>query len=319
MSVCVRAPGKAIVCGEYAVLTGAPATSVAVDRHVVARRVPGNVALEPTPFVTAAVKHVAAALDLPVSSFEPMLAELAIDSSALYDRELKIGLGSSAAVTAAVVGLAVADAGRELPLARLFEITDAAHAEAQRVAGSGIDVATSIYGGAIRFQREGSTPKVFPVSWPAGLKLSFVFAGESASTPELVGKVKALAARDAARHQALIGALASLSIRFAEAIEAGELTSAIAAAAAWQPALAELGRAADAPLVTPIFEQLAEIASAHGAASKPSGAGGGDLAVLLSRAADTVALEAALTEAGYTPLSLVPHGPAQGLSVERTP
>ena len=57
--IAVRAPGKAIVCGEYAVLGGAPAISVAVDRHVIARRVPGNVALEPTPFVVASVKHAA--------------------------------------------------------------------------------------------------------------------------------------------------------------------------------------------------------------------------------------------------------------------
>lgn len=314
-----RAPGKAIVCGEYAVLTGAPAISIAVDRHVVARRVPGNIALEPTPFVTAAVKHVAAALECPAGSFDPMLGELAIDSSALYDQMNKIGLGSSAAVTAAVVGLAVADAGRELPRDRLFEIADAAHAEAQGVAGSGIDVATSIHGGAIRFQREGGRPQVKPVRWPDGLRLSFVFAGESASTPQLVGKVKALAARDAALHGLLIDVLAQIASRFADALQAGDVAAAIKLVSAWQPALAELGRAADAQIVTPIFDQLAEVARAHGAASKPSGAGGGDLAVLLSRAEDTDALERALVTEGFRPLPLVPNGPASGLTVSRTP
>src|SRR6187399_1645531 len=58
MSLAVRAPGKAIVCGEYAVLEGAPAISIAIDRYVVARLGEGA----GSPFVTAALAHAARAL-----------------------------------------------------------------------------------------------------------------------------------------------------------------------------------------------------------------------------------------------------------------
>ncbi len=321
----VYAPGKAIVCGEYAVLDGAPAICVAVDRYVTARAATVGEAVQVSPFVDAALRHARAAL----SGNQAAIADLReagvlVDSAPLYERvgggTTKIGLGSSAAVTAAVVGLAFRVAGETLEdRARLFAIADAAHAEAQGMAGSGIDVATSIYGGAIHFQRRGGTPTIRPVVWPKNLRLSFVFAGESASTTALVGRVKALAARDATTYQSRMAALAALAERFADDVARHDVVAAIATAAAWQPTLASLGHAADAPIVTPVFERLAAIAARHHAASKPSGAGGGDLAVLLSHADHTAALEHALTAAGLHPISLVPNGPVQGLHPGKTP
>ncbi len=305
----VRAPGKAIVCGEYAVLDGAPAICVAVERHVVACAGSGV----KSPFVEAALRHAARALGT-----EP-LRSVAVDSTPLYEATSKIGLGSSAAVTAAVVGLAFAAAGRSLDdKAQLFAIADAAHAEAQGVVGSGIDVATSVYGGAIRFQR-GTDVKIAPIAWPSALTLTFVFSGQSASTPDLVGRVRTLRERDATTYAARMGALTELAKGFAAALERGDAMNAIAVAARWQPALAALGQAADAPIVTPFFEEVAAIAQAHGAAAKPSGAGGGDLGVILSLGDCTSALHGALARRNIHTLSLVPRGPARGLSLAHAP
>ena len=313
MSLCVRAPGKAIVCGEYAVLEGAPAISIAVDRYAFAREGLG----QRSPFVDAALAHASRALgDSKLSSLA-----VAVDSSALYEQAGKIGLGSSAAVTVAVVGLAFAKAGVSLDdRARLFSIADSAHAEAQGMAGSGIDVATSIYGGAIRFQRApgGAAPRISSVPWPKELRLAFVFSGQSASTPDLVGRVRRLRERDAARYTACMTALGDIARSFADAIAARDAKAAVAAVALWQPALAALGNAADAPIVTPFFEWLAATASAHGAAAKPSGAGGGDLGVVLSeKPFDT--LSRSFQDEGVVALSLCPQGPAPGLSLENTP
>ncbi len=308
-SVSVRAPGKAIVCGEYAVLEGAPAISIAVDRYVLARLGDGA----GSPFVRAALSHAAKALgDAKIASLS-----VTVDSSALYEHGGKIGLGSSAAVTAAVVGLAFVQAGASLEdRARLFTIADAAHAEAQGLAGSGIDVATSIYGGAIRFQRvAGRAPEITPLTWPADLRLSFVFSGQSASTPDLVARVRRLRDRDSARYAACMGALSEIANAFADAVALGTTPKAVAAIARWQPALAALGQAADAPIVTPFFERLAQLAQRHGATAKPSGAGGGDLGIIFD-AAPIDTLSRTLREEGIIQLTLVPHGPALGLSTE---
>lgn len=305
----VRAPGKAILCGEYAVLDGAPAICVAVDRCVVARAGSGM----KSPFVEAALRHAARAL-----GNEP-LSSVSVDSASLYESTAKIGLGSSAAVTAAVVGLAFAAAGRSLDdRAQLFLVADAAHAEAQGVVGSGIDVATSVYGGAIRFQR-GADVKVASIAWPSALHLTFVFSGQSASTPDLVGRVRALRERDPAEYTSRMGALAELARGFAAALERGDAMNAVAVAARWQPALAALGRAADAPIVTPFFDEVAAIAREHAAAAKPSGAGGGDLGVILSLGDCAPSLHAALARKNIHTLSLVPRGPARGLSLSHAP
>jgi mevalonate kinase len=265
--------------------------------------------------VVAALQHAARALD------DAAIADLevSVDSRALYEQSGKLGLGSSAAVTAAVVGLAFAHAGRGLDERdQLFAIADAAHADAQGVVGSGIDVATSVYGGAIRFVRPaGARPQITPVAWPASLHLRFVFSGQSASTPDLVGRVRQLRDRDAGQYGARMSALAAIARDFADALSTGDTTGAVAAISRWQPALHALGQAADAPIVTPFFEQVARLAALHGAAAKPSGAGGGDLGVLLTdRAQDT--LSHSLRKDGFTVLDLVPNGPAPGLSMENS-
>jgi phosphomevalonate kinase len=142
--IAVVAPGKAILCGEYAVLHGAPAVSVAVDRVVRARAQTGA---NPTPFITAAIRRTTA--ELLAAGASPTLISgdaVSVDSSALYEGHQKIGLGSSAAVTVAVTGAVFASAG--LPLddrRRLFRLADEAHTEAQGTRGSGIDVATAVW------------------------------------------------------------------------------------------------------------------------------------------------------------------------------
>ena len=310
MTLRVRAPGKAIVCGEYAVLDGAPAISIAVDRHVVATIGDG----ERTPFVVAALAHASRALnDAAIASLS-----VKVDSSGLYTDGGKIGLGSSAAVTAAVVGLAFAQAGASLEdRARLFAIADAAHAEAQGVVGSGIDVATSVYGGAIRFSRAHGTAQITPVAWPESLHLAFVFSGQSASTPDLVGRVRRLRQRDEKLYGERMDALARIAAAFADALARGDVRRTVDEASKWTPALDALGHAADAPIVTPFFDWLHKTASHHGAAAKPSGAGGGDLGVILATTPIEALVRSFVTH-GTQPLALVPNGPAPGLSLENT-
>ena len=108
------------------------------------------------------------------------LGDVIVDSSALYEGGDKLGLGSSAAVTAAVVGLAMAKAERTLEPHVLFAIADAAHAEAQGTRGSGVDVACSVYGGAIRFVRKNGDVDVRVVDLPDGVRLTFIWAGQPA-------------------------------------------------------------------------------------------------------------------------------------------
>lgn len=302
----VRAPGKAILAGEYAVLHGAPAVAVAVDREVVAEEAAGG---EASPFVRAAAAHAARATRV-------ALGEVRVDSSALYEGADKLGLGSSAAVTAAVVGLGFARAGRALDDKRaLFDVADQAHAEAQGTRGSGVDVACSVFGGAIRFARRDGQVDVREVDLPDGVRLTFLWAGQPASTAALIGRVKALAEAQPARHEAAMGRLISHAHAFASAVAANDAAGVIAAADAYGEAMAALGEAAGCEIVTRAHALFAALARRHGGAAKPSGAGGGDLGVAFTLGGDaTRALREDARAAGLTLLSL--GAPAPGLRLE---
>lgn len=307
-SAVVRAPGKAILSGEYAVLHGAPAIAVAVDREVVAREADGPEQAEESPFVRAAKECAAKNGGAP-------LGDVRVDSSALYDSGEKLGLGSSAAVTTAVVGLSLAKAERTLDPRAVFAIADAAHGQAQRTRGSGVDVACSVYGGAIRFVRKQRDVDVRSVDLPDGVRLTFIWAGQPASTASMIERVKALAEASPSRHEAAIRSLVSHAHAFASAVTANDTDGLIRAADGYGQAMAALGDAAGCEIVTRPHTQLAALARRHGGAAKPSGAGGGDLGVAFTVGNDaTQKLRDDVRAAGLT---LLPLGaPAPGLRLE---
>ncbi len=313
----VLAPGKAILCGEYAVLHGAPAISVATDRCVRAWVMAGA-GTPLSPFLVAALERVAQVLRAEGKNPTEILQSgaLGVDSTALYEGGQKLGLGSSAAVTVAATGAALHRYGISLDdKRRIFQIADDAHAAAQGTRGSGVDVATSVWGGAIRFQRKNGDVTVTPVDLPDGIRLTFIFAGKSASTPALIGKVKAFAEAQPASHEAAIGRLISQAHAFAAALADGDAAQLVRTADVYHEAMKHLGEAAGCEIVTREHAQLAAFARRHGGAAKPSGAGGGDLGVAFTIGSEaTFALREDLKQAGLFPLQV--GAPAPGLRLE---
>lgn len=252
------APGKLILAGEYAVLRGAPAIVVAIDRRAVAREVD-----DPEPL-------------------SPFLAEIAsrlgrdpgalrVDTAGFSVAGRKLGLGSSAAATVAFAG-ALAP---ELDRAAIHELAHWAHGDVSARAGargSGIDVAASVWGGALRAlpQPGDQPPAIERFELPADLILVAVDAGAPADTRELVADVMASAT------ETLLEPVAAAAAALFEADTAG---AAIAAIAAGMQAISALGAATGVALITPAIERIATLAAARGGAAKPTGAGGGDVAI----------------------------------------
>lgn len=298
------APGKALLCGEYAVLHGAPAVSVAVDRFARARFGHG----EASSFVRNAIDRVARAVDR-------RFPDVKVDSSRLYAGERKLGLGSSAAVTVATVGLCLRAADQPLEPHRVFALADDAHADAQGARGSGIDVATAVWGGAIRFVRTDAGAEVSPVELPEELRLTFLYTGRSASTADFLRRIRTIAESQPERHADAIAELAEHARAFSDAMDLHSTERLVAAANAYHLAMEKLGQVANCEIVTPVHAKIAELAREHGGAAKPSGAGGGDLAVAFTVGDDaTRALGTALANAGLSPLAL--SAPAPGLRTE---
>lgn len=286
------APGKVMLTGEYAVLDGGEAVVVAIDRRARARL---GEPTAPSEFLAAAAAVLAREVGAEAAA---AIGRIHVDTGALRTGAVKLGLGSSAAATVAAVGAALHAAGA-FDRARVERIARTAHAEAQArkgAAGSGADVAASARGGAIGFTRE----RTRALALPPDLRLDFAWTGAAADTATLVAAVTAARANPGVT--AALDAIARASAAFAEASTADDALHALTQAGLATAALAAFTAV---PLVPPAVAALQRAAAGLGAAVKTTGAGGGDIVVIGSRAdADPALVAAAVAAAGLHPLAL---------------
>jgi len=265
-----------MVVGEYAVLEGAEAVVAAVDRRAYARvRGPGD------PQAPAEARAAYARIERELGALG---AEPTVDVSSLRTQTAKLGLGSSAAAAAAAAGLALAQHGQEFTsaagISRVFEAAFQGHRDIAPQ-GSGADVAASVHGGFIRFRRNGDTAEVSPIAWPASLRLRVVWTGQEARTSTFLERVSKLGVDQSSVYRELFDTLSAEARRFVRGLEGGDVQRVIASTAAYGRAMGELGVAADVPIMTDTLHKVSELAHRAGGASKPSGAGGGDVALAL--------------------------------------
>lgn len=307
------APGKAVIWGEYAVLAGAPALVMAVDRYArAAVSVEGRdwrirslgfasdiildaralQTLDPAtgPGAAAAVRAALSALGDPQL---PIGAMVTTDTRAFYQGDRKLGIGSSAAICTALCA-ALAEA-----LSRPFDpsVPRAAHQILQGRAGSGLDVAAACAGGLIRFQ----SGQASPAGWPPDLHYRFFWVGHPARTTDHLARFAAW--RAAADNRALDDLCAASATLFAR--------TDLAALADYVRCLKALDAAAGLGIYDAAHARLDELASRVQVVYKPCGAGGGDIGIAVSD--DASSLDSLLTLAApdsFLPLTLEisPHG-----------
>jgi len=271
------APGKALLCGEYAVLEGAPAVVAAVDRRVSVAWCEDQATMPP---------EVEATFQLAQAELGQVPWSLTLDVTDLQRDRTKLGLGSSAAAATATAGAVFATHGRDLgdpkTLQRVFACAFRGHASiAPR--GSGVDVAASTFGGFLRFTRARGNVETRALQRPSGLVVRLVWTGHAARTSQLLDKVRELQGDDPGRYRECMDRLSDLADRFASAFEGGDAAEVVAGAASYSNAMGALGEAARAPIVDAQLGRVAEIATRFSGSAKPCGAGGGDVAVAFFR------------------------------------
>jgi len=267
-----------MIMGEYAVLEGIPAVVAAVDRRAYARLRGAN-----DPEAPAEARAAYARVEQACGSLG---TRPTVDVSDLRAQGSKLGLGSSAAAAAATAGLAFIQHGRDIATLEgrhaVFEAALQGHRDIAPQ-GSGADVAASVYGGVIRFQKTSRGPQgieTAPLAWP-GLRVQVVWTGQEARTSSFLERVSVLASAQPARYQSLIDTMGAQAERFLRAVQVVDVPEIVAATHAYGEAMGELGVAADVPIITDTLRAVADLARAAGGAAKPSGAGGGDVALAL--------------------------------------
>ncbi|MGW4366487.1 phosphomevalonate kinase [Nocardia takedensis] len=362
--ITVAAPGKLYIVGEYAVLEpGSPAVLVGVDRYVravlspndgpgpVVRRVRTGRTPTPVEFVLrgdrfepvepsrldgGALAHVLAALamvdrcareaGLALAGFD-LVIESELDDSATGR---KYGLGSSGAVTVAVVRAAARahgldlDTRAELKVALLTVFSLDPHC-------SGGDVAASAHGGwvfyrtpdraaltaalarpeqrlttLIREPWRGLTVETLPA--PASSVLEVGWVGRPATSSALVAAMRAGAAGDPARYRRFVAASGRNVERFAAACAAGDTQEARTTFEIAGGLLRALAAASGVAVENAELAALRRIATELGAVAKTSGAGGGDCGIALADPPLSPALRRRWRSAGIEPLALRASG-----------
>jgi phosphomevalonate kinase len=340
--VYATAPGKLILTGEYAVLDGAQALVIAVNRRVIARHRTGP--LGSSPFLVAVAAELARKLGDAHPAARAALA-ISVDSSALYLDErseamgggdptgfaggaggnaprgvdadprapgnrIKLGLGSSAAVTVAATALALVPDEPIVPVIDrelVAQVAAAAHAAAQGPRGSrgsGADIAAAVHGGALAF----STKQLGRVTWPSGLVLLPFFTGASADTPSLVARVAAARQARPVEVNAALTSIAEVSRAACLACAGPPGLAATALISALQLAAVATDRLAavtQIPLVPPCVTAARKALARLGGTAKTTGAGGGDVAIgMIPATEDVTVARRYLIESGCQPLDL---------------
>jgi phosphomevalonate kinase len=300
MRLTASAPGKLVLLGEYAVLEGAPALVLAVDRRARVTLTPGNrhwAIVSPTLQLQARLRLQdgnAAWVDATPPELEwvaTLLARLPhaqdlqpyrieLDSDAFYlDHEgtrEKLGLGSSAALTVALLGALHAVAGMAAPA---LEEAIETHRAIQQGHGSGIDIAASSTGGLSRFRLDDGAPHVDPVKFPDGLHWACVYSGRPASTRVMLATVAAWRECEPTAFAQHTHELATISSRGIDALTANDAAAFLSSLHDYATALARFGAAADADIASREHRTIAAIAADCGCVYKSCGAGGGDIGV----------------------------------------
>ena len=320
MEVEALAPGKLVLLGEYAVLEGGVAVSSAVDRYARVKVLTGGPSAltiegNRTWQRPALEEQTGAANDHDVWRLPDLVLEegrrrglgpVRIHGSTVdffAPDESKLGLGSSAALVVGLWGAVAQSLDLEGRCRReeLFRQSLEIHHRFQQGQGSGVDLATSVFGGTISY-RMGDTPRSLQVD--AG-HLAAIWTGTPASTASFLQIVGEARSSRPAAYRGWIRKMADVSDRGLAALLSRDLSVFGECLDAYGELMGSFGDFCGMPVVSVDHAAIGKLVREAGGCYKPSGAGGGDVGLVWARKAEPLQrIVRRVREYGYLPVSL---------------
>ena len=267
MTTVASAPGKIVLAGEYAVLWESPAICMAVNRRAVATVAPsadGRCHVSTPGFGGHGRFRI---LDAVTGGKRPS-CDFELDTSAFMMNDRKTGIGSSAALTVAL--LAALEKSEDI-----YQRALDAHRHLQQGAGSGIDIATAVHGGLLEYRM--TTRAVTRLEWPQGLAFRVIWTGVPASTEAKLSRLAKKASQPSR------SALLLAAPRICEAWRTGEAGDILAEYVSYIGVLRQFSIDHDLGIFDAGHDELTDAAMVDGLVYKPAGAGGGDVGLLFGR------------------------------------
>ena len=277
-------PGKVMLSGEYGVLSGGLAAMLPLPRYMELSTLASAPQEAYAPvvekgrhfFMTACENH----------ERETGLPHIAIDRSAFdgqdaAGRRRKLGIGSSAAEAAGVLGLRLLNAGARISgrEAAFLEEVLSLHHRAQGERGSGADAAVCALGRPILFRGQESVSVELLQLKSDAVPLSLVWSGEAADSRELIDKFTFWQQNDP-YSEALLRELRECAEYLGRSWYVSSEDDLFGMIDAHNAIMKELSKLAGISYFMPVHSQLDAWARRHGGRAKPTGAGGGDMVLL---------------------------------------
>ncbi len=304
----VSAPGKLFLLGEYAVLAGGPALVTTVERFVHVHPRDDDEGYELCGISISDPLRLPLMVRLVLYDEEGFYADvnrLSADVSEFFEEGTKLGLGSSAASTVALVTSVAPHLSRR----RRFELAHQVHRRFQGGTGSGADIAASTFGGTLAYHLHpdarpapfrdldlrGITNPEDPIhtdvatldpslELPDELRIDAVWTGESAHSVSFVDAVAKALSRDDRAISAILANIASRARMGIHALRQSDAEAFIEAIQKGDRAMEQLGATTGLPIITDTHRRIRALARTTHAVAKPSGAGGGDFTLLVGPA-----------------------------------
>ncbi len=328
----ISAPGKLFLSGEWSVLEGNPGVVVAVNKRV-------HCVIEESSEITVniddyKIKDVKAVFDGKkiswISSDEYESEKLIFTKGALetvlqylgsyrpfklrtWGEETsiemegvrkKIGFGSSAAATVAIIGAVLAYHGTEIIIRNakdlIYKLAAIAHYLAQGKVGSSFDIAASVYGGAFVYRKFDSQwlmkeleniriKELAEKNWqdlyieeliiPENFHLLVGWTKEPASTSVMVKQMNEFKKANPDRYDELMTEVARAAKDTINAWKRIDKERLLSSLQKNEDALRKLGKVSGVGIETDDLRLLSDTANERGGAGKLSGAGGGDCGI----------------------------------------
>jgi len=279
------APGKLFLVGEYAVLEGGPALlipvkqrakvaieasneSLVISRTTTVEKHSLKEALEHYPLLQATVAELDCLEQLQNS-------KLIMDTSAFFSRGTKLGLGSSAALTVALVRLFQSDTTTHERLAKALRC----HLAFQKGIGSGADIALAAMDETIIFQL-GKSPT--PAALPGDLYMLAIWSGEPASTTGYVAALNRWGQVNPDTYQSRINDLSNTAAECIAGLKDDDSQRVLAGIDQYGRRLKQLSSESGVNFYNQPHVEMRKKVELANCVYKPSGAGGGDYGIAYS-------------------------------------